>query len=653
VSRTLEVADVPRRMSYRVHDLTVDVGRHRVQRAGVEIPLPALSFDLLRTLIEHAPNLLTYDQLMHAVWPGVVVNQETVTQRVKLVRDALGDDPQDPRYIAAVRGCGYRLIAAVEPIIDTDASASHAAAKSAMDGVAPSAIATPRFRRWRWAVPSGIAIGTIIVVILITLTQVPDRQAKSVVVAAPPRTIAVLPFVNLSGDDNNEYVGDGLTDDLINRIGQIPELRVIARSSAFVYKGSKQDVRTIGTKLGVATVLEGGVRRVGDRVRVNAQLIDVRNGYQLWSDSYERDMSDRFAIHDDIASRIAQVVGIRVAEPTQRPTANRGAYDLYLRGLTAFAQRQDEVKTRQAIAYFEGALQLDPGFVQAQAALALALSALASQLSDARAAERAASLARNALAVDPSNSDAHTVLASYNHYDRYDFLAAEEAYRAAIKTGPNNVTAHYWYGDHLRNMGRMKEAYTMAMAARSLDPASAPVVGMSGAIEVDLGYLSDAERTAEVLVQLGWRYPHLLRGYIAIRRGDLARAFHEYNQYPPIRRPYPFTEEVLALWVYPARPIRAGLVRDMKQRCPLTALDRTCYTALVAVREYEAAFAYARNAFAERRWDTEYLWQYYNISARSQPGFKELVRDIGLVDYWRKTRWSDYCRPKGEDFECE
>jgi TolB-like protein/DNA-binding winged helix-turn-helix (wHTH) protein len=652
VSRTLEVAAVPRPMSYRVDDLTVDVGRHRVQRAGVEVPLPALSFDLLRTLVERAPNLLTYDQLMRTVWPGVVVNQETVTQRVKLVRDALGDDSQNPRYIAGVRGCGYRLIASVEPIIDTDASAPYASGQNDTDAVAPTKAATTRFRRWRWAIASVIAIATITATILVTLTQLREQRSKSVVVA-PLRTIAVLPFVNLSGDVNNEYVGDGLTDDLINRIGQIPELRVIARSSAFVYKGSKQDVRTIGSKLGVATVLEGGVRRVGDRVRVNAQLIDVRNGYQLWSDSYERDISDRFAIHDDIASRIAQVVGIRVVEPIQRSTPNPGAYDLYLRGLTAFAQRQDEVKTRQAISYFEGALKLDPAFVQAQAALALALTALGSQLSDAAARERAASLARNALAVDPSNSDAYTVLGSYNHYVRYDFLAAEEAYREAIRTGPNSVTAHYWYGDHLRNMGRMKEAYTMAMAARSLDPASAPVVGMSGAIEVDLGYLAEADRTAEVLAQLGWRYPHLLRGSIAVRRGDLARAFHEFNQYPPIRRAYPFTEEVVALWVYPGRPIRTGLVRDMKQRCPPTALDRSCYTGLVAVREYEAAFAYARKAFAERRWDTEYLWTHYNIPARRQPGFKALVRDIGLVDYWRANRWPDYCQPKGEDFECE
>jgi len=653
VSRTLEAGAVPRPKSYRVDDLTVDVGQHRVQRAEAEIPLPALSFDLLRTLIEHAPNLLTYDQLMHAVWPGVVVNQETVTQRVKLVRDALGDDSQHPRYIAGVRGCGYRLIAAVEPIIDTDASAPHAAWKNATDAVATDGVARARFRPWRWAITSGIAVATIIAAILITLTQLRAPQSKSVVVSAPPRTIAVLPFVNLSGDANNEYVGDSLTDDLINRIGQIPELRVIARSSAFVYKGSNQDVRTIGNKLGVATVLEGGVRRVGDRVRVTAQLIDIRNGYHLWSDSYERDIGERFAIHDDIAFRIAQVVGIRVVEPIQRPTTNPHAYDLYLRGLTAFAQRQDEVKTRQAISYFEGALKLDPRFVQAEAALALAWSALGSQLPDADARERGASLARHALAVDPSNSDAYAALAGYEHYVRYDFLAAEEAYRQAIKTGPNNVTAHYWYGDHLRNMGRMKEAYTMVMAARSLDPASAPVVGISGSIEVDLGYLDEADRTAEVLVQLGWRYPHLLRGNIAIRRGDLERAVHEYNQDPPIRRAFPFTEEFFALWVYPARPVPAGLIQEVKQRCPLSALDRSCYTALVAVREYEAAFTYSRTAFAEGRWDTEYLWLHRNVSARRQPGFKALVREIGLVDYWRKTRWADYCQPKGDDFECE
>src|SRR5262245_20085764 len=173
---------------------------------------------------------------MREVWPGVVVNQETISQRVKLVRDALGDDPQNPRYIAGIRGRGYKIIAVVEPVLDADASALRTAETSGTEHAQSSAAAgvtSSQRPNWRWWVLGGIAAAVIAVGIPIGLAQLRERQPESVVVRLPPpRTIVILPFVDLSGDAQNEYFGDGLTEELISRVGQIPELHVIARTSA-------------------------------------------------------------------------------------------------------------------------------------------------------------------------------------------------------------------------------------------------------------------------------------------------------------------------------------------------------------------------------------------------------------------------------------
>jgi TolB-like protein/tetratricopeptide (TPR) repeat protein len=502
-------------------------------------------------------------------------------------------------------------------------------------------------RRW-WLM--GAIVGVVIAVgVPLGLTQFRGQQAKSVVVRAPVRSIAVLPFVNLSGETDNEYFGDGLTEELINRVGRIPKLRVTGRTSAFAYKGRKEDVRAIGRDLGVATVLEGGVRRVGDRVRVNAQLIDARNGYQLWSDSYERDLSDIFTIHDEIAKRIAQVIGIQVGDADSRkPTTSVAAYESYLRGRTAFAQRASESDVRSAIAHFEQALAIDPAFAQAQASLAAALGVLHFYTGEPRGpeAERAAALARGALVIDPSISEAHSVLGGYYSEVSHEFSAAEEAHREAIRTGPNDVRAHHWYGDFLMQMGRLKDARRELAEAYRIDPAAPSAIVELAVVEMMLEHLDEAEQYLNEAQRLGRGDVHMTLGDIAVLRGDLELARREYDLHAKAGGVPSFADEILIprqKWVEHVRVVRQECIA--KQR-------RGCYWRLIDIHEYAGAIEAARRDFAHG-FQPEAFWHPLVAKMRQLPEFKSLVTDLGLVAYWRKYGWADHCKPSGDqDFSC-
>jgi DNA-binding winged helix-turn-helix (wHTH) protein len=280
MDRSTEAASDPDQAGFQVDDLTVDIGQQRVTRAGVEIPMPHLSFQLLVALAHAAPNLLSFDQLTERVWPGLVITPETISQRVKLVRTALGDDPQAPRYIGGVRGRGYRMVAAVRPLTErrrsepatpywmgdgSSAAVSAPAAAPAPAPVADAPAAAPR--------PGVLAFvgGTFAVLALLAVPWAathlfgggrgPQVVNGAAVLVRPPHTIAVLPLVDVTPGDGNTYLGDGLAQELSARLARIHGLRVASRTSAFAFRGRETDVRAIAQTLGVRHVLEGSVMR--------------------------------------------------------------------------------------------------------------------------------------------------------------------------------------------------------------------------------------------------------------------------------------------------------------------------------------------------------------------------------------------------------
>ena len=307
-----------------------------------------------------------------------------------------------------------------------------------------------------------------------TLTEVHSTAAISSVIGQEEvQSIAVLPFVNLSADKENEYFGDGLADEIINAVTKVPELRVIARTSAFAFRDKEQDLRTIGHRLRVGTILQGSVRRAGNRIRVTAQLIRVADESHLWSERYDREMTDIFAIQDDISQAIADALKLTFVGP-QRRTRNIEAYQSYLKGLY-FYQRYNRESLVKARSSFEQALAVDPDYAPAHAGLAVfyyGLGALGIKAMT-EAAPLAKSAAQRSLAIDPALAEAHSVLGLVAGSVEYDWKSAECHFQAAMAVEPVPPLVRVRYALYfLTPQRRFEEAIAQYQRALETDPLS-------------------------------------------------------------------------------------------------------------------------------------------------------------------------------------
>jgi serine/threonine-protein kinase len=293
------------------------------------------------------------------------------------------------------------------------------------------------------------------------------------------KTIAVLPFHNLSGDPEQEYFADGVTEEIINALAHIPGLRVAGRSSAFSFKGRNEDLRSVGTKLNVANILEGTLRRAGDRLRITAQLIDAGSGYQLWSERYDRVVEDVFAVQDEIAGTIAgrlqlSLTGGREVQQMEPPTRHIGAYELYLKGRGLLYQRGLSIP--KAIDCFTQAVALDSGYAQAWAGLAdgYTTSGYSGLKPPAEVMPRALEAARRALGLDPNLAEAHNALGCATLLYELQYAVAEHEFRRALELNPNYPQARAWYGLFLLQWvsGRDHEARDELMRLLQADPLS-------------------------------------------------------------------------------------------------------------------------------------------------------------------------------------
>jgi serine/threonine-protein kinase len=298
--------------------------------------------------------------------------------------------------------------------------------------------------------------------------------ASTVSSAAAARSIAVLPFVNQSGNADDEYFSDGMTDELASALMKVPGLRVAARSSAFIFKGKAADPKEVGGKLNVASVLEGTVRRAGSKLRVTAELVSTSDGIAIWSERYEREAKDVFQVQDDITGAIVSALRLTLASaataPGQARPENAEAHDLYLRGrFLMFKQTEDGLK--KSLEYFDQALAKDPNYAPAYAGKAFAWSWLADLVFPPREAEpKGKAAALKALELDPSNVEARSILAAIIGFYDWDFAAAEKESREAIRINPNSMDAHNFYGLCLCASKRFDEGIAEVDRAIALDP---------------------------------------------------------------------------------------------------------------------------------------------------------------------------------------
>jgi serine/threonine protein kinase/Tfp pilus assembly protein PilF len=294
-----------------------------------------------------------------------------------------------------------------------------------------------------------------------------------------PRSIVVLPFSNLSPDPENEFFTDGMTDELINALAKVEGLHVVSRTSAFAFKGTTDDVRTIGTRLSVGAVLEGSVRRAGRRLRLSAQLVDVRNGFQLWSETFDRELEDVFAIQDEISRAIVATLQVRLlgvgrATLVRPATADLEAYTLYLKGRQLWNRRSVPDLLR-SVDLLEEALARDPEYALAHAGLAdshalLGFYCVRRPVDAFGAAKRSA---LRALALDPALAEARPALAYVAMYHDWDWDAAEREFQQALRLNPGYATAHQWYGNFLSILGRVGPSLVSFERAVALDPLAA------------------------------------------------------------------------------------------------------------------------------------------------------------------------------------
>jgi serine/threonine protein kinase/Tfp pilus assembly protein PilF len=350
------------------------------------------------------------------------------------------------------------------------------------------------------------------------------------------RSIAVLPFANMSNDREAEYFADGVSEELINALTKLGSLRVASRTSSFAFKGKELDVRRIGHQLNVETVLEGSVRKAGNRLRVTAQLVNVANGYHLWSERFDRELTDVFAIQDEIANAIVDTLKIKLIGAEKGPlvkprTENLRAYELYLKGRHFIARRGEGLV--RALTYFNESITADPKFASAHAALADTYNLLGwwCVFPANEAFPRAKEAATRALALVPELAEAHSALGFEATFYDWDAAAAERHLLRAIELNPGYATVHHWYAEYLMCAGQFEEAVAQAEGAQELDPVGLIVntlVGMANyfARRPDVT-IAECRETLDMepafVPALFWM------GYAYLQKGEYQKALEKFD----------------------------------------------------------------------------------------------------------------------------
>jgi TolB-like protein/DNA-binding winged helix-turn-helix (wHTH) protein len=475
----------------RIGDLRVDPALDEIYKDGSTIKVEPRTMRLLLCLAEHAGQVVSVDQLLAEVWKDVIVGPDSVYQAVAGLRRMLGDDPKSPVYIANVPRRGYRLVAPVAPwsrSVGQGAGLPPGAAEEAgkalpgnavpvLEEPLPTAPAQTAATRWPYLVP-GITVLTLLALVLgAFLIQRLWRPTHRIVDAGADKSVAVLPFLDLSEKKDEGYFADGMSEELIDLLARVPELRVPARTSSFYFKGKQATLPDIAKELGVNHVIEGSVRKSGEMLRVTANLIRVDTGYQVWSETFDRPMSDVFKIQDEIAAAVVGALKVSLLPgPSPKPalTTNAAAYSLYLKAksLETGGYALDYETAKQ---YIQQALALDPGFAAGWAALSGTI------LDDYNWHEgynpdrcaRARQAADEAIRLDPNLADGHSALAAVHSICDWDWKGAEAELKRALELDPGNATTLHKYASTAYVFMQYDQALELAQRAVQRDPLNA------------------------------------------------------------------------------------------------------------------------------------------------------------------------------------
>jgi TolB-like protein/DNA-binding winged helix-turn-helix (wHTH) protein len=517
---------------YEFGPFWLDSVKRLLVRDGATVHLTPKAVEVLVVLVENRGRALEKDELMRAVWPDIVVEENNLARSISSLRKALGEKASEHRYVITIPGRGYRFVAPVREvprasaeaapgtIVQLPASEQVAAAEMSSPPEVP-AVAPRSLPRRSLAIMATVgALATLLVALGVSSGWRPR---------GPPvqdlTSLAVLPFNDLSADPEQEYLADGITDALITELTSIRSLRVISSHSAMRYKRSKQPLPAIARELRVGAVVAGTVTRSGSRVRVSAQLLSATSDQHLWAASYEREIGDVLALQTEIARAVAHEVRAVVTASEQARLARRAkvdpeAYELYLRGRYFFNRRRAavdaETELRKSVKYLEEAIEKDPMLAEAHATLAFTYRVIAYRgiLPPWEAARRGEMHARRALELDPLLADAQVGVAAHLGWDQWDWAAAERGFRRAIELSPSDAHARLWYSFLLLHQGRYEDSAAQSAHGLRNDPFHPLLWDNQVAALVALGRHDEAIERARESIELepsrvdflGWVY---------------------------------------------------------------------------------------------------------------------------------------------------
>jgi TolB-like protein len=628
------------KIHYEFNDFRLDPQQRLLltRAEGRPIPLSPKVFETLLYFVERRGELLDKATLMKAIWPNIVVEENSLNQNISALRRALGESPGEHRFIVTEPGRGYRFVADVRTLTASAAAEEFAVATGARTAAA----------------------------------QAPVARASS------RSSIAVLPFANLTREPEKEYFSDGMAEELIHLLARVPGLKVPARTSVFAYKGKNVDIRQIARDLQVDVVLEGSVRSAGERIRVTAQLIDGETGYHLWSQNYDRQFEDLFKLQDELASAIVQTLRVTLDGSTpatvahEPPTRDLEAYQLYLQAMSL--QVTGEVQTMTRVAeMLRRAIARDPGFARAYNALASvrAVAAvldlpLAGTLADAELE------VTRALALDPSLGASHGALGTI-YATQGKWLEAEDRYQQSFACDSSDPIARQAYGLYvLASAGFSERSLNLELEAHRLAPAWVVNLMTVGAGYAILGNYAEAARFLEMGVQAGMNRHGTpasdIFANIALNAGRHEEAAQSIidSLPPPMRSPD--TEQVV-------RTVFAAFANARSRATAVEALDRLraragrnipflqfarrrfmlWYTMLGA---FDQAFAAAKESLDDfathgsigAAWG--FMWMPEMLPFRHDPRFQAFAARMKLFDYWNKFGPPDNCELRDGKLLC-
>jgi TolB-like protein/Tfp pilus assembly protein PilF len=589
----------------------------------------------LLCLSDEPGRLSTREELRSRLWPnGTFVDfDHSLNVAVNRLRERLGDSADHPHYVETVPGIGYRFIGSIEQIRISPAAPLPADVSASVQSLAI------RERRFRAASVLTICVLSLLAFVWLIWHGVSNHFGSG---AEPSiESLAVLPLTNLARSDGNDYFADGVTEELITDLAKLASFRVISRTSVMRYKNTNRSLAEIGRELDVNALVEGTVRRFGDRVRVTVQLIGLSPEHHVWAEAYEGDIHDVLNLQCDVAKDIASKIQTKLAfdklgKSSAKKRLDPETYEDYLRGRYFLARRNANAMNK-ALAYFQQALQRDPQYAQAYAGLAVAYDLLG--MYELRPPENSFSqvkqFATKALQFDETLSEAYTARAAAASFWEFDWPAAERDFERAIALDPSSAFAHHWYGEHFINVGKAERAVSELKRARELDPLSLPINSTLGRVYRDAQRFNEAVEQCKKTIELDPNFSmgHWCLGQAYLGERQYSSAISELERANALGT----TPLILCDLGY----AYAGAGEDVQARAFLNALQQKAQSAYVppyliaaiygALGQKNEAFRYLQRAYTERDSHITYLALDPEMDPlRSDPRFPEVLRRLKI-----------------------